>query len=320
MSLSPQERKAIAGMSLIAIFLVASFWEIGRRNLWFESKNTYYTTVKDADGLRVGSLVTIAGLRVGEVSSLDVDEENNITVTMKVKKTVASRIREDSVATAFRAFIIGEKRIEIVPGTEHKQQLPDKAFLYGKETSDLMEFVTGKKLAEMMDQVTTLMGGLTTTVKGLEEIFGLYKGGKFDKTISLVDPALENFLKLSDDLIVMTKELKTKSKQMPALVENTAGLTGDMRADLFKNGQTKLFLTNFNSVMEPVVARTKLIDSLLANLEDLSHDLKANPQYGKQVLDAVKELTVTLKALQKTWILEDKTEEVKNEEKAKKPK
>src|SRR5262245_38445275 len=133
MSFSILEKKALLGMSLIALFLGASLYEIGKRNLWFESKNTYTTRVKDADGLRVGSLVTIAGLRVGDVSSLVVDKDNQIAVTFKVMQTVASRIRKDSVATVFRAFIIGEKRIEIIPGTESEPELADGSELPGRE-------------------------------------------------------------------------------------------------------------------------------------------------------------------------------------------
>ena len=67
MKFTTQEKKSLAGMAAIAAFVVAAVYQIGMRNFWFEAKNTYYTQVSDADGLRVGSVVTIAGLRVGEV-------------------------------------------------------------------------------------------------------------------------------------------------------------------------------------------------------------------------------------------------------------
>jgi ABC-type transporter Mla subunit MlaD len=97
-ALTPQERKALAGIAAVALFIAYSVYEIGKRNFWFEAQNIYHTHVKNADGLRVGSVVTISGLRVGEVSALDVDEENNIAVTLQVRRTVASRLRRDSVA------------------------------------------------------------------------------------------------------------------------------------------------------------------------------------------------------------------------------
>src|SRR4051812_42322037 len=110
MKFSLLEKKALAGMGGIGLFVALAIWQIGKRNFWFEAKNTYQTRVVDADGLRVGSAVTISGLRVGEVSNLEVEEDNHIQVTMEVKRSVAERIREGSVANIFRAFIIGEKK------------------------------------------------------------------------------------------------------------------------------------------------------------------------------------------------------------------
>lgn len=313
MSFSLLEKKALLGMALIALFLGASLYEIGKRNLWFESKNTYTTRIKDADGLRVGSVVTIAGLRVGDVASLAVDKDNKIAVTLNVMTTVASRIRKDSAATVFRAFIIGEKRVEIIPGSETEEVLPDGAELPARETTELMEFVSGRKLAELMGQIESLMGGVNRLVGGMDSVLTKYEAGDFNKTFARLDPALANFQTLSDDLIVMTKEMKKKSKDLPVIVENGAGLLGDMREDLFANNLARDSLAGINKVVTPLAARPQLIEQILGNIEDLSRDLKNNPKFAQKVVDALGELTITLKALQKTWILEDKTEEVKKE-------
>lgn len=313
MSFSLFEKKALIGIGAIGLFVTASLYEIGKRNLWFESKNTYHTHIADADGLRVGSVVTVAGLRVGDVASLSVDKDNRIAVTLSVVRSVATRIREDSYATVFRAFIIGEKRIEIIPGAGDKPALKDGAVLPAKETTELAEFITGKKLAELMSQIEALMGGVNRIVGGVDQVLDKYESGDFNKTFARVDPALDNFLKLSDDLIVMTKEMKKKSKELPIIVDQGAGLLGDMRQDLFANKLARDSLANLNKVITPLAQREQLIQQLLDNAEDISRDLKNNPKFGQHVVEALKELTITLKALQKTWILEDKTEAVKAE-------
>jgi phospholipid/cholesterol/gamma-HCH transport system substrate-binding protein len=324
MSFSTLEKKAVLGIGAIALFLGVSLFEIGKRNLWFESKNTYRTKIKDADGLRVGSVVTIAGLRVGNVADLAVDETNQIAVKLSVISSVAARIRQDSYATVFRAFVIGDKRIEIVPGSDAQPALADGATLESRETTELTEFISGKKLAELMAQIELLIGGVNRVVTGVDEVMGKYESGAFNQTFSRLDPALDNFLKLSDDLIVMTKEAKKKSKELPVVIEQGAGLLGDLREDLFKDHLARQSLAHVNSslgaldkIVNPIAAREKLVENLLGNLEDLSRDLKNNPQYAQQVIDALKELTITLKALQKTWILEGKTQEVKDEQRSK---
>jgi phospholipid/cholesterol/gamma-HCH transport system substrate-binding protein len=306
------EKKAVFGIVAVIAFLAVSVVEIGKRNLWFEPKNVYVTLVEDADGLRVGGLVTISGLRVGEVSALDVDPDDRIRVTLKVKQSVAKRLRKDSTVLVSRSFIIGEKRIELTPGSPDSEQLKPGDELPARESTDLSEFLSGKKLAELMSQVEALIAGLNNLVRASDEIWGQYKEGAFAKTFGRIDPLLETAQKLTEDLSVITKEVRKKKAEIPTAIDNGAALLGEMRQDFFVNGLARKTVGNLNTVLEPLATRKQLLEQLLGNLDDLSKELKANPQYAKQVLEAVQELTITLKALQKTWILEGKTEEVKS--------
>lgn len=312
MKFTPQEKKALAGMTLIAAFIVAAVYQIGMRNFWFEAKNTYFTQITDADGLRVGSVVTIAGLRVGEVASLDVDEQNQIVVKLRVRAVVAKRIRSDSVATIFRSFIIGEKRIDLIPGSPDQPVVPNGGKLVAKSSTDLAEFLSGKKLAEMMTAVEGMVAGVNTVLREMTDVIGKYHEGTFNKTFAMVEPALTNFMKLSDDLIVMTHELKKQPKALPQFVDSGNRLLTDANADLFANHLVKDSLGHINQVVLPLAERQKLIESLLGNLEDFSKELKKNPEFTKQILEAVKELTITLKAMQQTWFLKDQADDVKS--------
>ncbi len=348
MSLSTQEKKALAGMLGVSMFVGFAIWQIGKRNFWFEAKNTYFTKVTDADGLRIGSAVTISGLRVGEVAGLEVEPDNRITVTLEVQKTVAERIREGSVANVFRAFIIGEKKIDIIPGALDGPEIPHRGTISGKEATDLSEFLSGRKLSEMMNSVDTLLAGITTALKDTNEIFSRYKSGEMNEVIAKVPPVLNNVLKLTDDLIVMTQELKKKNMEIPKFVDSGARVFGRLDKDLFANGlmknfvvagtdtfekidqdllETKLMAKAFgnmdktmqyaNVVLAPVAERQKLVISILDALESVSAEMKKNPVFAKTTLETMQELTITLKALQKTWFLEDQTAEVKKQEKAK---
>jgi ABC-type transporter Mla subunit MlaD len=309
---SANERKAMAGMLLILGFVAASVYQIGMRNFWFERKNVYFTYVRDADGLRVGSPVTIAGLRVGEVADLDVGDKNQIRVRLSVRAAVSELLRQDAAAMVFRSFIIGDKRIELITGTPELPELANRATLPPKETLDLAEFASGKKLAEMLGQAEVLLSGLSVTMKEVTEVIGKYKGGEFASTLTMVEPALGNFMKLSSDLLVLTKEMKKQPKAIPTFVDSGTKLLDDAHADLFANDALKKTLANVDGVMMPLAQRQKLIADLLTNLEVFSAELTKNPEFTKQVLEAVQEMTITLKALQKTWILKSETEDVKS--------
>jgi hypothetical protein len=66
--------------------------------------------------------------------------------------------------------------------------------------------------------------------------------------------------------------------------------------------------------------KEQLFKQLLGNLEDLSKDLQQEPRYGKKLLVMIDELTITLKALQKTWLLEDQADETRKAEQKKRAK
>lgn len=311
MKFSTNEKKAIAGLVVILVFCATSIYQIGMRNFWFESLNTYHTKVKDADGLRVGSVVTISGLRVGQVTELNVDAANAIDVTFTVKTAIAERVRQDSLVTVFRSFIIGEKRIDIIPGSSEQPVAANGSTLAGRDSVDLAEFVTGKKMGEMIAHVDTIVAGISMMLGEMKAIVGDYHAGKFQKTFSMIDPALDNFLKLSGDLIVVTKELKKQPKALPQVLDSGHRLLVDAHSEVIGNHLLKSTLTKVDDVMTPIAKRQETIESLLQNLDDFSKELKKNPEFTKEILTAVKELTITLKALQKTWILKDETDEVK---------
>lgn len=318
MPLSMQEKKALAGLGVIAAFVGASLYEIGRRNFWFESKNTYYTDVVDADGLRVGSLVTLSGLHIGEVTNMDVTQDNHIRLELRVKKSVAGKIREDSVATFVRALVIGEKRVDVSPGTQTKAPLKDGGTIQGHQATELIDFITGRKLADLMTTIESLIAGLNSAV-------GKYENGEFNGMLAKLEPALDNFVRLSSDMIIMTSELKKRSKDLPVIIGSSAQVMSSVNDDFLKNGlakgvitqtsgtMTKLSntLTQADMVLMPLAKRQKLMEGLLDNLADLSHELKKNPDYGSRMLEAISELTVTLKALQHTWFLEDQAQQAR---------
>lgn len=311
MQLGIFEKRSLIGIGITLILFIAAIYQIGKRNLWFEPKIHYITHVSDADGLRIGGYVTISGLRVGEISALEVNEENEISVTLNVKRTIAQRVTEGSYVTIFRAFVIGEKRIELVPGIPGGKPLTAGAILSSRATTELMDFITGKKLTELMTNIETLIGGMTAITKNVDSIFGKYHDGTFNKAISLVEPSLENFLKLSDDLIVISHELKKQNKVIPEFVTSGTSVFKSMHEDFFKDRLMRDTFATVNQTLQPIAARQEIVGNLLNALSDLAEQLKKNPDYAEKVIDAVTELTITMKALQKTWLLEDQTKEVK---------
>ena len=65
-------------------------------------------------GLKTGAIVEIAGVEVGRVKSIKLDEGYQARVVLDLNKGVA--LQDDSMASIKTKGLLGEKYVEIVPG------------------------------------------------------------------------------------------------------------------------------------------------------------------------------------------------------------
>ena len=65
-------------------------------------------------GLKVGAMVEIAGVEVGRVKSLKLDEDYQARVDLDIDLGI--ELQEDSMASIKTKGLLGEKYVEIVPG------------------------------------------------------------------------------------------------------------------------------------------------------------------------------------------------------------
>lgn len=67
-----------------------------------------------AGGLKVGAAVEIAGVEVGRIRSLGLDEDYQARVVMDINRTVS--LQDDSIASIRTKGLLGEKYVDITPG------------------------------------------------------------------------------------------------------------------------------------------------------------------------------------------------------------
>jgi phospholipid/cholesterol/gamma-HCH transport system substrate-binding protein len=76
-----------------------------------------YALFSNSGGLKKGSSVTIAGVEVGRIRSVSLDDYQ-ARIVMSLQKGV--KIQEDAIAAVKTKGLIGEKFIEITPGGSDK--------------------------------------------------------------------------------------------------------------------------------------------------------------------------------------------------------
>jgi len=104
----------------LVIFGVTTFL-LGRQEHLWERKVDFQLYFARTNGLQTGAPVSLSGLPIGSVDWLHFSTEpgtNRIEVGVRVDADAASRIQSDTKATIRTLGLLGDKYIELVPGTQ----------------------------------------------------------------------------------------------------------------------------------------------------------------------------------------------------------
>lgn len=108
---------------LAMVVIVMAIISVGKLLNLFAKRYTIVTLIPSAAGLPKGAPVTLAGQRVGQVESIDFIPmaqkrgHANIQVRLAIAREVAEQIRRDSKAMMRTQGLLGDKYIDITPGT-----------------------------------------------------------------------------------------------------------------------------------------------------------------------------------------------------------
>jgi phospholipid/cholesterol/gamma-HCH transport system substrate-binding protein len=226
-------RVGILVLTAIAILIVFILSVTGDIAL-FKRTMTLRTRLVEAEGLKKGDEVRLAGRRVGKVDEVDFGpipsspDEKSVVVIMTVDASlVGDRIRRDSKAVLGQQGFLGDRVIDITPGTRDQDPIrdgeeiasadqPGLAKVFEGASDLLVQFNTvGKQLQELMDNINkgqgtvgkllhddTLYVNLNRTVLQFQDIANRANTGTGTIARFLNDP------KLYDDLRAITTDLQ----------------------------------------------------------------------------------------------------------------
>lgn len=138
----------VVGIFLVLGFLCFAWISVKLGDVAIFGPGTYQVTANfgSISGLREGAVVEIAGVRVGEVSSIQLDQEYyEAQVSMSIREGV--KITEDSIASIRTAGIIGDRYINISPGGA-PEYLSEGGRILETESAINLEELLGKYIFE----------------------------------------------------------------------------------------------------------------------------------------------------------------------------
>lgn len=96
--------------------LIALLYFIGANQNLFGSGFVLQTTFRNVAGLRVGNNVRLAGINVGTVKRLTIENDTTVRVILHLRDDAAPHIKKNDVATLGSDGLMGNKIVSIEPG------------------------------------------------------------------------------------------------------------------------------------------------------------------------------------------------------------
>lgn len=166
-------RQFRVGILLIVALVVLALgvFQVGRLFDVFASRYPLVTLVESSGGLIAGSPVTLAGQRVGQVDAIEflpVDERRdsaNILVRLSVNQDVQSQIRTDSRAVLQTQGLLGDRFVDISPGSSAYQPLEPGDTIRSLPALDYESVL--RTAATTMDEVEGVIVDLRTLTQRL---------------------------------------------------------------------------------------------------------------------------------------------------------
>jgi phospholipid/cholesterol/gamma-HCH transport system substrate-binding protein len=289
----------VATIVILIVFILSVSGDIAL----FRKTVTYTTRFSAAEGLKKGDEVRVAGKLVGKVDDVTfgpiptTKDEKPIVVTMILDaKEVGDRIRKDSQAVLAQQGFLGDRVIDITPGTSGSQKVPpggeissaDQAGLaqvFQGANDILTQFNTvGKQLTELMDNINQGKGtvgkllhddafyvNLNRTVLGAQDLVTRLRQGEGTISKLINDPKLyEDFRKATNDLSAMVADARAGKGTLGKLIndDQVYNKTNDILTKLDSTS------TKLDRVMADIDAGRGTIGKLIKD-EKLHADLQS---------------------------------------------
>jgi phospholipid/cholesterol/gamma-HCH transport system substrate-binding protein len=189
----------------------------------FTNSYPLYLQYNFAGGIEVGSPVRVMGIKVGKVEKIDFmpdqktdkGEEVKLRIRITVDKKARETIREDSKFFINLAGIIGEKFLEVTPGSMASPALKPNSVVRGEDPPRIDQMISQSYglAGKILDLVDKNEGSVTHTLELFDNLVTNLNRTlvQLDKTTKNVEVTrlLKNMVEISEDIRTVTSKVRT---------------------------------------------------------------------------------------------------------------
>lgn len=315
------------GIFIIAglLILVVSLYMIGENQNFFGSNFLVKARFRDVNGLMPGNNVRFSGIQCGTVKDIEIINDTTIEVRMLISEKTSPYIRSNARAAIGTEGLMGNKVINIFPGTGNAAVISDGNMLYtdmGKGIDDMFGTLSttadnAKAISESLNAIadrinnsrvlnellndTTIPGNLHQTMKNLKnasteiqdaaiDINWIVKGiknGKGAAGILLADP------KTATTISATIEHIHSAAGQADRLITDLDSMTGSVLTNFYQgNGVAGLLLKDtvvVKRVQNSLENIEKGTEAFKEDMNALKHNFLLRGYFKKQERKKVQE-------------------------------
>lgn len=251
----------------------------------FKEGQFYYLSCDKVDGLAVSSHITLHGLKIGMVRSMEYDAKTkNIVVLLNVYDSDMKIPRDSHVSV--KGDLLGTSEIVIEMGESNQCYEPWDTIQAPAAAAGLLE-----KADPIVEQITSLMPKIDTLISGINV---LVNESKMQESLLQINTLTQHLNTTVNQLNQLLR------KDVPGIMSNLESATAnlDTLSVQAKEADIKQLLANTNATIQSanqllqqmqnpdgtigkVLSTSELHDQLnrtIADVDSLINDIKANPK------------------------------------------
>jgi phospholipid/cholesterol/gamma-HCH transport system substrate-binding protein len=146
------------------------------------SQYQFRAVVPHTQSLKVGAPVRMNGVDVGNVRQISIGQDTpKVEITFSVNRDVAAHIRDDATVSIRPMGLLGDKFLEILPGTPSRPPLAVGSLLVGQAEADFSGITAG---------ASATIENLNNAIREIQHILASFSQGQGTASKLLADPGL----------------------------------------------------------------------------------------------------------------------------------
>jgi len=293
MNLEFRTMEKVVGAFILLTFLafLGTVVLVGRGQNWFRQHVIYFAKYEEGYNLSPGAKVKLLRTNIGQVTSVDLTDDNKVRVTLRILEAYSSRIRADSKAVVESPTIIGSEYINIIPGSKDEPPIQPGDYIPSKEQKKIGDYLEEfdleyklqlfdeilENLSSLTDQLQQPKGPLMGTLSDVRQVTDSVAKG--EGTLGRLIKSEEIHQKILDDLGEVNRILTSVHKA----AESAAAMISQVE------DRTPELTDRIQKILDRLYEVSGQLEKAMNEVPEISQDARRSMRDVNRILESVKQ-------------------------------